>query len=238
MSLQNWFAVFLAAVGGLFCSAALAQTATYDFTGYKTGYSGRYGFSPVSPTPITGTLTISIQNANQITGTIGSTTAWKAESLIGISAPVIFSQSVYEAGQLLYSSAVSATFNNGSTISYQPPSSYLTLSEWVTTSSSCGWFRCSSTQEYSDLTISPDLGSLAFLSNGLLNVGAFSSGVGSFGFSSYQSFSPTDFSRTHYSITSISQVVAVPEPETYAMMLAGLGLLGVAARRRKQKAVA
>ena len=30
----------------------------------------------------------------------------------------------------------------------------------------------------------------------------------------------------------------VPEPETYAMMLAGLGLLGVAARRRKQTSVA
>jgi outer membrane lipase/esterase len=31
-------------------------------------------------------------------------------------------------------------------------------------------------------------------------------------------------------------VVAVPEPETYAMMLMGLGLLGFVARRRKQQA--
>jgi hypothetical protein len=33
-----------------------------------------------------------------------------------------------------------------------------------------------------------------------------------------------------------SSVTAVPEPETYALMLAGLGLVGFAARRRKQRA--
>ncbi|MBI1989245.1 MAG: PEP-CTERM sorting domain-containing protein, partial [Betaproteobacteria bacterium] len=30
-------------------------------------------------------------------------------------------------------------------------------------------------------------------------------------------------------------LAAIPEPETYAMMLAGLGLMGFVARRRRQK---
>jgi hypothetical protein len=37
------------------------------------------------------------------------------------------------------------------------------------------------------------------------------------------------------SMTLDQQTAPIPEPETYAMMLAGLGLLGFAARRRKQK---
>lgn len=35
---------------------------------------------------------------------------------------------------------------------------------------------------------------------------------------------------------AVNVAAPVPEPETYAMMLAGLGLLGIVARRRKQKA--
>jgi hypothetical protein len=39
----------------------------------------------------------------------------------------------------------------------------------------------------------------------------------------------------NFRLSAVQQAAPVPEPETYAMMLAGLGLLGMAARRRKQK---
>jgi len=43
-----------------------------------------------------------------------------------------------------------------------------------------------------------------------------------------------DFSSTYYAWAVRSgDVAAVPEPETYALMLAGLGLVGVAARRQR-----
>lgn len=39
---------------------------------------------------------------------------------------------------------------------------------------------------------------------------------------------------TTFTTNAVSAIAAVPEPETYAMMLAGLGLVGFAARRRRQ----
>ena len=39
-----------------------------------------------------------------------------------------------------------------------------------------------------------------------------------------------------FTTNAVSAIAAVPEPETYAMLLAGLGLVGFVARRRKQAA--
>jgi len=41
--------------------------------------------------------------------------------------------------------------------------------------------------------------------------------------------------QSDYTFNSITAVTSVPEPETYALMLAGLGLVGAVARRRKMK---
>lgn len=42
-----------------------------------------------------------------------------------------------------------------------------------------------------------------------------------------------DFNDVVISMTNIGPTQAVPEPETYAMLLAGLGMVGVVARRRR-----
>ncbi len=50
------------------------------------------------------------------------------------------------------------------------------------------------------------------------------------GSSAYSAFIQDGYSNVNYVFTA-----AVPEPESYALMLAGLGLVGAVARRRKNK---
>jgi|SRR5882672_4142958 len=51
------------------------------------------------------------------------------------------------------------------------------------------------------------------------------------------SFDPV-IDPSRWSLTNVSAVTAIPEPETYAMLLAGLGFLGFMARRRNLKPAA
>ncbi|MHA4870603.1 FxDxF family PEP-CTERM protein [Duganella sp. PWIR1] len=50
----------------------------------------------------------------------------------------------------------------------------------------------------------------------------------------FVNLSSLKWTQTSIYVVDNLNVTAVPEPETYAMMLAGLGLVGLAARRRKQ----
>jgi len=62
------------------------------------------------------------------------------------------------------------------------------------------------------------------------------SGTAITGFYSGQTTNNFDQPGAKLGNTGQTMVPSIPEPETYAMMLAGLGLMGFVARRRKQKA--
>ena len=66
------------------------------------------------------------------------------------------------------------------------------------------------------------------------NTVGISSYYGNYGVPSGQSFVNNQYGNyTTFTANALSAVNAVPEPETYAMLLAGLGLMGVISRRRR-----
>ncbi|MYM67717.1 PEPxxWA-CTERM sorting domain-containing protein [Pseudoduganella sp. FT55W] len=69
------------------------------------------------------------------------------------------------------------------------------------------------------------------------NAVGISSYYGGYGVPSGQSYVNNQYGNyTTFTTTATSAIAAVPEPETYAMMLAGLGMVGLIARRRRRQA--
>jgi hypothetical protein len=73
---------------------------------------------------------------------------------------------------------------------------------------------------------------------GFMRIDALASGIAK---STYTTFAQAGTNVTAYLAADnsfhLSAVPAVPEPESYAMLLAGLGLMGAIARRRNKKSV-
>jgi hypothetical protein len=103
---------------------------------------------------------------------------------------------------------------------------------WAT--SVAGAYHYSTNQTF-DITAQPSLltslnsamGSIDWSSNPTVNMSMVSNGLGYPGWQLHTR-------NATFSVTS-SAVAAVPEPETYAMMLAGFGLLGFVARRKSRQ---
>ena len=79
----------------------------------------------------------------------------------------------------------------------------------------------------------PDVASDAFFASFTYLAGGVSVGTGGFQTGGLM-FQGEEFVRAQF-FTSEAIAVAIPEPETYALMMAGLGLLGLVARRRKAR---
>ena len=209
---------FLVVVTGLFAPAnSHAAAVSYSYSGYIYYIDRGYVSLVPSGTAITGTFTIDLSNANpaQSSGTVGSASHWTLNSIggtqYGTPAPsnYLFSQTATWAGYSFTTSVSPISSRSGiaGATGQYPADSY-----WSAQADNNGIF--------SDIVFNTYSGQPAYDSNGLpiLNPsgsgGMISDSVGSVGF-------------------NFLTVQVVPEPEAYGMFLAGLGLVGFAARGRK-----
>ena len=124
--------------------------------------------------------------------------------------------------------AAGPTATNPSVLSFNSPVSFVS-------------FLWGSPDTYNTLTVTTNLGSYTYVPGGVNGLN-FSSTNGSQSYAQYagftagvgESISTLMFASTQDAFEAANfSISPVPEPETYALMLGGLGLLGFVARRRK-----
>jgi hypothetical protein len=188
-------------------------TLSVGMTSVGVTYTGPYSFAQTS-----GGTNYWIPNSPYLSGTVSNGPGDSGNSdIIGLSAAgthtISFSSTVHNP-------LIALVSFNGANITFAPGSNLNYLS------SGCGYWGCGSFG-------SPT--STSFTGNGELH------GVvqlqGDFDSISFSNTFPENWHGITVGVEGLA-VTAVPEPETYAMMLAGLGLLGFAARRRKKAGAA
>jgi hypothetical protein len=201
-----------------------AQTATYDFSGYTTSWSGPNAVA--DGTPVTGSFTFDYTPSSGTTtsGTIGDPAGWSIRALTGSfygPPPGIqpFSDS-FQVGALTFSSSptsfqnyhdavgVPGLFNGYTDDVYQNGSYFTSLFVFQN-------YVSAPTYSAAGFPIFPQTVEIGRFESLVYPTGAMTVGA--------------------FRITSVSPVSAVPEPSTYIAMLMGLGILGLIGLRQKSK---
>jgi len=229
--------IALAAIlGTLLATSAHAAVQTVNTTGYSFSYDTDVWDGLV--TQVGNTFTFSSLDIQGIA--LGGNTSIGTASFEGsaLAAVTITAAAGYQIAQIFTNSVGSSTFNVGNkTNSYASVVGYVG-SEWNTNKGVASPGSSGALNGLYEVAGSSTAG--AFNSTSSV-IGGFASGTTSavgnlYAWANLAAFGKN--SKAQLQIDSISysvNVTPVPEPETYSMLLAGIGLVGAAARRRKGK---
>ncbi|MEO7107844.1 MAG: choice-of-anchor C family protein [Rhodoferax sp.] len=205
MKFQNIAIVAAIALSALASNAHAELVINGSFESYTLGSVNGFQTINAGSTALTG-WTVGATSVDIINGSYGAVSG-NSIDMLGTPGPGFLSQMLFtEIGQLYFLTFDMSSNRGGDNNA---------LGKELT----IGALGNQSSHTFSALTPGVSQQSYSFVANSTSTLLSFSSG-------------PSGYSG---SVLDNVSVTAVPEPETYAMMLAGLGLMGAIARRRKAK---
>jgi hypothetical protein len=211
------YALALCAISVVSCQVALAQSATYNFTGTVTQTEGSYT-TIANGTAVTGTITYDPGDATGGSVSGGSVTS--------SALPFVFSDTVVVGGFSFSSNNPAPTFSAASHILYNNGGTGGGSQAHEQADFSTGGNTAS------DFNFAPLSGLSAYTADGLLNPGGISfSGTSTNGDFNTNTSLLAAAGEVSFAITSITP--AVPLPPSSILLLTGMSFLGLLLYRRR-----